>query len=75
MNPASIMKILGAKKQFEDSHPKFAAFAEAMLSRPMEEGTVVEITVTRPGEKPVTANMKLLQSDLELLAELKEVGK
>lgn len=35
----------------------------------------MEITVTRPGEEPVTANIKVQQSDLELLAELKELAK
>lgn len=74
MNPASILKFLSAKKQFEDNHPKFVAFVGTVLSRPLEEGTVMEVTVTRPGEKPVTGNIKLLQSDLELLAELKELS-
>lgn len=72
MNAGSILKLLGAKKQFEENHPKFAAFAETIFSRPPEEGTILEVTVTRPGEKPVTANMKLLQADLELLESLKE---
>ena len=74
MNPASILKFLSAKKQFEDNHPKFEAFVRTVLSRPLEEGTVLEVTVTRPGEKPLTGNIKLLQSDLELLAELKELS-
>mgnify|MGYP001025304673 CR=1 len=74
MNPASILKFLSAKKQFEDNHPKFEAFVRTVLSRPLEEGTVLEVTVTRPGEKPMTGNIKLLQSDLELLAELKELS-
>ena len=74
MNPASILKFLSAKKQFEDNHPKFEAFVRTVLSRPLEEGTMLEVTVTRPGEKPMTGNIKLLQSDLELLAELKELS-
>ena len=71
MNPASIMKLMSAKAQFERNHPKFMAFVKAIMSRPIEEGTVMEITVTRPGEEPLTANIKVQQSDLELLAELK----
>ena len=74
MNPASILKFLSAKKQFEDNHPKFEAFVRTVLSRPLEEVTVLVVTVTRPGEKPMTGNIKLLQSDLELLAELKELS-
>ncbi len=75
MNPASIMKLMSAKSQFERNHPKFMAFVKAVFSRPLEEGTVLEITVTRPGEEPVTANIKVQQSDLELLEELKELGR
>lgn len=74
MNPASIMKLMGAKAQFERNHPKFMAFVKTVLSRPMEEGTIMEITITRPGETPLTANIKVQQSDLELLAELRELG-
>lgn len=75
MNPTAIIKIMNAKAQFEKNHPKFVAFLKTVFSRPMEEGTVMEITVTRPGEEPVTANIKVQQSDLELLARLKELGK
>ncbi len=74
MNAASILKLMSAKAQFERNHPKFMAFVKAVMSRPMEEGTVMEVTVTRPGEEPLTANIKVQQSDLELLAELKEIS-
>lgn len=75
MNPASIMKLMAAKNQFSSNHPKFEAFLQAVFSRRMEEGTVIEITVTRPGESPVTSNIKVQQSDLELLEELKGLMK
>lgn len=75
MNPASIMKIMSAKAQFERNHPKFSAFLKVVFSRPVEEGTVIEFTVTRPGEEPMTANIKVQQSDLDLLESLKELGK
>jgi len=75
MNPASILKLMSAKAQFEQNHPKFSAFMNAVFSRPVEEGTVVEITVTRPGEEPVTSNIRVQQSDLELLESLKEIGR
>lgn len=74
MNPASFMKLMSAKAQFERNHPKFVAFVKTVFSRPVEEGTVVEITITRPGEAPLTANLKVQQSDLELLTELRELG-
>ncbi len=75
MNAASIMKLMSAKNQFSRNHPKFEAFLNSVFSRKIEEDTVIEITVTRPGEVPVTANIKVLQSDLELLEELKGLTK
>ena len=39
----------------------------------LPEGSVVEITVTRPGEKPVTGNFKTLKSDCQLLKDMKEL--
>ena len=71
MNLGSIMKLKNAKNKFMDNHPKFGAFLKSIFSKQMEEGTIIEITVSRPGETtPVTANIKVQQSDLELLAEL-----
>ena len=75
MNPAAMMKMMGAKKKFEENHPKFAAFLGNVFSRGIDEGTIIEITVQRPGEQPVTTNMKVQQSDLELLSGLKELAK
>ena len=49
------------------------AFLQSVFTKLPEEGTIVEFVVTRPGEEPVKANIKLKQSDLELLAELKEL--
>lgn len=45
-----------------------------MFESGIEEGTVIEITVTKPGGTPVRANIKLLDSDLELLRGLKEMS-
>lgn len=75
MNPASIMKIMSAKNRFTENHPKFAAFIKAVFVKGIEEGTIIEIQVTRPGESPVTANIKIQQSDLDLMRELRELTK
>lgn len=74
MNPASIMKIMNAKNKFTENHPKFVAFLNAVFSTGITEGTVIEITVTKPGEEAITTNMKVKQSDLDLLNELKDIA-
>lgn len=73
MNPATIMKLLQAKNKFTNEHPKFVAFLETVFSRGITEDTVIEMTVTRPGEAPLTSNIKIKQSDLELFEELKNL--
>lgn len=75
MNPASMMKIMSAKNKFTENHPKFVAFLNTIFSTGITEGTVIEITVTRPGEEPITTNMKVKQSDLDLMNELQDLAK
>lgn len=75
MNPADMMKIMNAKNKFEANHPKFFAFIKAVFSRPIEEGTIIEISVKRPGEEAITTNLKVQQSDLELVQELQNMGR
>lgn len=74
INPASAMKIMKAKNQFTQNHPKFASFFRNVLTGGIEEGTVIEITVTRPGAQPMTTNMKVKQSDIELFQGLKDIA-
>lgn len=75
MNPASIMKIMSAKNKFTANHPKFVSFLNAVFSTGIEEGTIIEITVTKPRQNPVTSNIRVQQSDLELLQELKGLAR
>ena len=73
-NPVSMMRLLGAKKQFEENHPKMRAFFHAAFDSGVEEGTVIEIRVQKPGQKEITANIKVKPSDLELLELLSELS-
>ena len=75
MNPAAIMKIMNARNKFAANHPKFMAFCNDMFSRGIGAGTVIEITIARPGEEPITANMRVLQEDLDLLEGLQDLAK
>lgn len=75
VNPASIVKLMSAKNKFTANHPKFVNFLTYNFKRGIPEDTVIEITVTRPGEEPISGNLVVLQSDLELLNELKDLAK
>ena len=73
MNPGSIMKLMSLKNKFACTHPKFVSFLNYCFSTGIQEGTIVEVTITKPGENPVTANMKVQPSDIELVNELKNI--
>lgn len=73
MNPAGIMQFMSAINTFKSNHPKFAQFMGLVVKGGVPEGSIIEVTVTRPGEEPITANMKVLQSDLDLFNSLKDM--
>ena len=74
MNPQFMMQFMGLFNTFRSTHPKFAGFIGMFIQNGIPEGSVVEITVTKPGEEPVTTNMKVQQSDIELMDALKNMG-
>ncbi len=73
MNPASLMKMMAMKSKFEKNHPKFVAFLNAVFTRPLEEGTIIELTVKRPGEDAVTTNISVTADDIEMFNEMKNL--
>ena len=75
MNPVALMKLMSAKNKFTENHPKFVAFLSTVFSRGIEAGTIIEITVKRPGEEAITSNIRVQQSDLDLMEELKGLAK
>ena len=74
INPGMMMKLMNAKNTFESNHPKFVAFiSRFFMGGAITEGTIIEITITRPGEEPVSTNLKVQKSDLDLVEELKNL--
>ncbi|KAI4451973.1 hypothetical protein C823_006534 [Eubacterium plexicaudatum ASF492] len=74
VNPAMIFKIKSMWDEFTRNHPKLPRFFQAAVSHPLEEGTVIEMTIQRPNGDTLTSNVKLTASDLDLLDQLKEMG-
>lgn len=73
VNPAALMQLMQAKNEFEKNHPKFSQFAADLLRSGVQEGSVIEVTITRPDGSTSTANMRVQSSDLELFRSLKEL--
>jgi hypothetical protein len=76
MNPSTLMNLMNMKNTFTAAHPKFESFIRTvLLGGGITEGTVIEVTVTKPGEAPVTTNLKVQESDLQMMEELKNITK
>ncbi len=73
MGPADMMKFMEMKNRFERNHPKILSFFRKEILSGIPEGTVLELTITKPGSDPVTANMRVTADDLEMLANLRNM--
>lgn len=73
MNPMNLFKMKQALEQFNGRHPRFSMFMQDMVQSGMGEGTIIEISVQRPGFEKVVTNMKVQQADLELFENLKNM--
>ena len=74
MNIGAVMKIKGAWEQFTRNHPKFPAFLQAAKGYGITEGTVIAITIQGPGREPLSCNVKITGSDLQLVNTLKDLN-
>ncbi len=67
MNPMDLLKIQGAWMKFTMNHPKFPAFVRAVAKCGLPEGSLIEIAITPPEGTKLETNLKVQESDLELL--------
>lgn len=73
----TIARLQALKKHletFRKNHPKFPSFLNAVSHNALEEGTVIEISVTSPSDKNYVTNIKLRQDDLDFLRELQSLN-
>ncbi len=75
INPAKLFKLKGYWETFAGNHPRFPQFMKAVQSTGIEEGTVIEISVTTTDGKTLSTNVKVSASDKDLLNELTELAK
>ena len=62
-----LLRVEVEKEPFRANHPKFPAFLDTIQKNAMQDGTIVEITVTTPDGRRYESNLKLKQEDLDLL--------
>jgi len=75
INPAKLLQIKAAWGTFSTNHPKFVKFIHAVGTDAIEEGTVIEITVTTPTGQKTGSNIKLTGTDVDLFRNLSDLVK
>lgn len=74
INPAKILKMKQYWETFASNHPKCVSFINSVAAEPMEEGTVIEMSITKPDGSVKCTNIKVLPSDLEMIEALKSMN-
>lgn len=74
MNPMNLLQLKPAWVQFRSNHPKLIQFIRASAREGvMDEGTLIEISITTSAGKSLSSNIRVRQSDLEFLRALKDM--
>ncbi len=75
INPMKLLQLKGLWDKFSARHPKLQPFFQAVGREAMQEGTVLELTVTLPDGKSLKTNMKMTSEDVEAVRELLNIAK
>ena len=73
MNIGSLMKLKQAWDTFKENHPKFPAFLNAVSTRGIQEGTVLEVTVKYADGTHIKTNIAVKPEDVDLLQTLQNL--
>lgn len=74
MNPMALLKAKKSWETFCGNHPRFPAFLQAVQSAGIQEGTIIEVSVTTPEGRTMTTNVRLTASDMQAFHDLKGLG-
>ena len=73
-NPADLFRVRSAAETFNNNHPKLIPFFTAVRDKASTPGSVIEIAVTDPSGERVETNLRVQESDLELIRLLMEIS-
>ncbi|MBQ0000889.1 MAG: hypothetical protein KBT01_05050 [Clostridiales bacterium] len=71
MNPMMLLKIKGMLDGFNQRHPRVLPFAKDASGR-IQEGSILEVTVTDPSGHSITSNIRVTAEDMELIRQSKD---
>ena len=74
-NPGLVFELQKKWQTFTENHPKFPAFLRAVSNTELAPGSVIEISVTTAEGQNIASNVKLTESDVQMLKEVAEMMK
>lgn len=74
INPASLFQMKALWDRFAANHPKFPKFLQALTASSIDEGTIIEIKITRANGDAIASNLKVTADDLELFQEIRNIA-
>ena len=72
INPMKFMQVKSMLATLKQNHPKFPSFLDAVSKRALCKDTIIEIKVTTPDGESLESNLRLKESDLEVLRQMQE---
>lgn len=72
-NPAKLLQLKKQYSAFLDRHPKFMRYLAYITDNYMDEGTVMDVTVTDTQGKSLHGNAKLTAEDVTFLKEVRRM--
>lgn len=71
INPMKLMKFKEMGERFRSNHPRIPGFFEAAV-KSIQEGSVIEMTVTDPEGRKLCANIRVTADDMAMLREAQQ---
>lgn len=75
INPMKLMQIKTMLNTLRENHPKFPFFLDAVSKKALCKDTIIEIKVTTPEGDSFESNLRLKESDLDILRQMQEIRK
>ncbi len=71
MNPMNLLRAKEYLGKFEKNHPRVFPFLKDAGGK-ITEGTVIEVRVISPEGNEICSNIRVTESDMEMIRELRE---
>ena len=75
MDFGMLLKLGGLWAKFSKNHPKFPSFVKTVQKNGIKPDMVIDIKITYPYGNSIDSNLKVTESDLAILEELKKMKK